>query len=191
MELNKNLTEEIYGLIRRMDDFATEDIIETLCELVEEFDGTLYLSEFARYLEPVRANDNHSYNTEYTYRVRRIVAVIAYPLDDCGHVELYVRAEKLNAPGKQEELPFCGDADGGIHNDLIQFNASKIFDVVLGYYYSDIAKKLASKRHKYELTSAKRLTALLEADSTDAEDKSIIAEILAERKKRATDGHSI
>ena len=52
-------------------------------------------------------------------------------------------------------------------------------------------RELASKRHKYERTSAKKLTALLEADSTDAEDKSIIAEILAERKKRATNGHSI
>lgn len=137
MELDKNLEQRLRNLQRRAEDFAQEDMMEALCELVEEFDGILYMGkpdEFARYIEPVSANDYHSDKTPFTYRERKIVAVISYPLDDI-HVELFVQAEKLDGSREQEELPFCGDSKGGFHTDLIQFNVSKILDVILGYYY--------------------------------------------------------
>jgi len=133
MELDKNLEQRLRSLQRRAEDFAQEDMMEALCELVEEFDGNLYLPEPAVYLQPVPSKKSSSKNVPFTYRMRRIVAVISYPLDDI-HVELFVRAEVLHSR-EQEELMFCGDSKGGFHTDLIQFNVSKILDVILGYYY--------------------------------------------------------
>lgn len=52
-------------------------------------------------------------------------------------------------------------------------------------------REFAAKRHKYELTSTKRLTALLKTADSNGLDRAIIISVLAERKKRATDGHSI
>jgi len=46
-------------------------------------------------------------------------------------------------------------------------------------------RKFAEKRHKYEMTSSKRLTALLKSESIDITDRAIITSVLAEREKRA------
>lgn len=81
-----------------------------------------------------------------------------------------LRTEELHAEFQETKSPVYAQS---IANIIIQRKRDWIKQ-----------RELAARRHKYEMTSTKRLTALLEAESINKIDRAIITSVLTERKKR-------